>query len=630
MTKIRSIWSGWERQIRAINSALVSKFGWSVWESLLFCECAIIAGALYGRAFFGTEITDEAFYVSDALGMIHGNLPYAYNNFSYGTGAAFLCVPLLAIYERIVPNCAGIFLYTRLCFLTFRLIALSCSFAILRKHMRRADALLLTGFVMATYSGNILNFSYDTIPYTLAFLSAVTLYDAMEKPEKNRTVILLTLTGFLCGVFIFAHPGYGLAGITFFALILIRSPSGSKIRNAFEFLSGGAAEILVVLIPIGFQAGFARLARGLYLMTHSYPVYAEAAPAVNANQKLATIGQKIIPFAVCYAAGGIAFFLLSSLYARKKGEKQTLCDRLFFATIGAVLACLLRFAPSSGNAAFYGVVGLIACVSVMTLLILYEIPTLFSRLRKGNPNRSDGRDLILWYLGLYPPLYAFVASIVIDTSSKRLAAAAVGLSGAYALLLKRGNRPARALTICAALVSTFLLLRTDLFAVYRDSPLSQLDTRVESGVYAGIYTVSYKARDLPELEEYLNGMVSPEESYAFRDNAPCGYLMMRHGVMCDEATWDLLQYAYHRNGPAALFDYYQRRERIPDKIIYLNIGQYPTLSIDDPAFRYNDFVNAYYELIDQKSLNPMFQDVRVYAYKGGFDGDYDAWIDAYR
>ena len=131
------------------------------------------------------------------------------------------------------------------------------------------------------------------------------------------------------------------------------------------------------------------------------------------------------------------------------------------------------------------------------------------------------------------------------------------------------------------------------------------------------------------MEDLLNEIVSDQDRFAFRDNVPCGYLMLHRGEICDVSSWDRLQFTYNRNTPAILFDYYKRKGSIPDVIIYVDYGRDPLLSIESPGFRYNDFVNAYYHLDKEISLEGVFRRVLVYRYSGGFDGDIDRWIQAY-
>ena len=105
--------------IKAINAKLEKNIHLGLFESIIVLGCILTAIAMFIRVFYGTELTDEAYYVSDALTMMHGNVYYAYNNYSYGTGGVFMMIPFLFLYELFVPNDAGIFLYTRICFILF-------------------------------------------------------------------------------------------------------------------------------------------------------------------------------------------------------------------------------------------------------------------------------------------------------------------------------------------------------------------------------------------------------------------------------------------------------------------------------------------------------------------------------
>ena len=202
---------------RGLNEYIEKKTKHSIYEIVLIFGCVLSAILMYVRCFYGTEITDEAYYVSDALEMIRGNIPYAYNNYSMGTGSAFLLIPIIYVYRMFVPDLAGIFLCTRLCYTTFRFIILVCVCHILKKSVPRYHALLLTGF-MIPYVGSIVgNFNYNTIATMLSYFVAFLLFDAIENKSKYATFELL-FSGFLMGIAVFAHPGYGLAVIVFLFL----------------------------------------------------------------------------------------------------------------------------------------------------------------------------------------------------------------------------------------------------------------------------------------------------------------------------------------------------------------------------------------------------------------------------
>ena len=104
-------------------------------------------------------------------------------------------------------------------------------------------------------------------------------------------------------------------------------------------------------------------------------------------------------------------------------------------------------------------------------------------------------------------------------------------------------------------------------------------------------------------------MIAEDETYSFRDNVPFAYLMVHQGRVCELSTWDCLQYSYDRNSPALLFDYYQRRNMIPDWIVYIDYGRDEKLSIEDDNYRYNDWIDTYYNQVDDFILNETFYHV---------------------
>lgn len=130
----------------------IGKIKLSILELVAVIGCGCITALMIYRAFFGTALVDEAYYVSDALAMMHGNLPYAYNWFA-GCGMDFLLIPFLFVYECFVPDLEGVFLFSRICFVFFRLAILGYSFTVFRKHLKKIHGLLLVGIVIPFYGG---------------------------------------------------------------------------------------------------------------------------------------------------------------------------------------------------------------------------------------------------------------------------------------------------------------------------------------------------------------------------------------------------------------------------------------------------------------------------------------------
>ena len=585
-------------------------------ERLVLCLCGLLVMLTYARAFFGTEITDEAYYISDALAMVQGNIPFAYNNFSYGTGSAFLLIPQVFLYDLLVPDHHGLVLFTRLSFVTFRMVVLFLVYCTLQKHTKRSSALLAVCMMIPYYTGEIDNYSYNTIPMVLCLLVGVWLYDTVEHGGRYGAVKLI-LCGFLSGIAVFAHPGYALAVLLFVALLLCRSVGKNRISHTALYALGGILEILVVMTGVVIQSDWQTLLRGLDLMFfHPYPT--GSLSSISDSNKLLVLALLAVGIVCCCT---VAYFIGKKWYAarlRKAGKnpepRHTESFGAAFSIGAAVLFLLLLLLLTRGMTSLY-LLGLLASLAAVMLLFC-------RRLRRP----------LLYYVGLYPVLFSLGCVFLVDSSDSlaRFVAAVPALLPVLLLLLEQDDRWTKRCTALGMLACTLLMVCTNYVYVYRDEPITQLNTRVESGVYQGLYTTALRAEALPQLEEYLNGMVAEGEYVAFRDNVPCGYLMLHDARPLDMATWDCLQYSYGRNQPAALYDYYMRRQAIPQKIIYVDYGRDEHLSADDPDFLYNNFVNTYYEQTEDVALNDLFRRVVVYEYSGGFDGDFQYWIDASR
>lgn len=585
-----------------------------IYEALILIGCIITAVTMLIRVFYGTEITDEAYYISDAIAMVHGNIPYAYNNYSYGTGSAFLIIPFVFIYELIVPDNEGLFLYTRICFMLFWYAVLILGYIVLRKEFKRSSALLITGFLMPYAGGGYLfNFSYNTIPCALTYISGLFIYDAIEHQNKYSKMKLIS-SGCILGIVILAHPGYAVAIVTFTLVIFIRSNGiKKKFLNILYCITGGIAEMLVVFIPIISQTGLSALLAGIDNKLHPYLETICTETPIDKMSVLAGLYKE----SGIYLLGIFFFALILSLrYIREKEKKLSkkeyvflgVCTSVFFLT---VTYCWEQIQTNGSNANWQW--GFLGSIVIMIMLLLIEF--------KEYP--------IILYLGIYPVIYSFAAIVGINSSglTSRFIAAVPALAVYFLIMLNHESELIRVI-ITVSVVGCILAMGVNEYKyVYRDEHFSALDYKVETGVYKGIYTTAARARDLPELEEYLNGIVADDEYYAFRDNVPVGYLMMHRGIMCDKATWDCMNYSYGKNAPANLYEFYQRRGAFPQKYIYVDYGRDKELSIENKDYHFNEFIRAYYRKTEDFALNDTFYHIIVYEYAGGFDGDFDYWID---
>ena len=603
-----------------VNS--IKNYVWSnredIFTKLMISGVVLTFILMYLRAFFGTEMSDEAFYVAEAKEALNGNVPFAYANGTQAIGFTFLLMQVEAFYRLFAPDLEGVFLFTRLCFVTFKLIVWAFVFDVFRRKLKTSKALLLSALIIPL-NGPILNFSYNTVPEHIMFMVGCILYDVIEQDAPHKKARLI-FAGVSTGIACFANPGWTLALLVFLTLMVIRvKGKDNKMQTLLYYGLPVVGDVVAVVGGISLTTSFSDFCYGFYrLFIHSIP------SDLIDNEKtlgrtLHSFAPSFMQFALIFVPLGILVFLLLSKYSEKTGKNysknhivMSAITVSFFLNSMYIMADRPAFMSSSYGGDTRGFI-----------TFLYAVLYMAAGVYKKNK--------VILYIGLYQPIYA-VAEIVLvnsDASIWRFINAYTVIVPLIYILIVNKSGFIRMTAGLLAMATVVTLVYADYRLIYRDRHVSELTERVQTGVYKNIYTTETRAKDLPELEEYLNSVIAEDDAYAFRDNVPFAYLMVHKGRPCETMTWDSLQYHFGRNSPAALFDYYRVRDMVPDKIIYIDYGIDRQLSIDDNAYRYNDWVNKYYYLLDEVNLNDTFTHVKVYQYNGTFDGNYQWWIDNY-
>lgn len=575
------------------------------------------------RAFYGIEITDEAYYLAEAKTVLEGNVPYAYNNSSV-VGQTFLMIPFTFIYRILVPSYEGFFLYMRICFIAFKSAILLCSYYVLKK---RRDGIFTDGAILCMNSVHfysLQNFSYNTIPFYLVFFVGTLLYSLQEQDSNRRTYITYFLAGMLSSIFVFAHPARTINVCLFCILLLLYRVEWKRIGM---YLLGGIFHIAIFFSLIIYQTSFHQLYDGVLGCIDT--LSNAASPSTDSSVTLIFMAFRnlwlamIFVFAVTYAIiTGEKLGKYLSVRDRDSFEKKS---RVLFSICVALgvgfLYVLFRYDTASISW------GIGACLLLAFIPIMICFP----------------KEKTVWYIGFqgigFALLEAFLLSSTSPTSrfSYAIPAIVVLLILWEEMLWKTEKSTSkemskdvttlsavhyscnlqRILRYMTAIVLTVLIIFCELKGlryVYRDQPLDELDYKVGSGIYKGIYTSSQNARDTIELERYIRDSTSEEEYVAFRDNVPVGYLFM-NGKICDIRTWDCMQYSYGKNNPTKLYAYYEKRKLIPDKIIYVDYGRDEWLSMYDENYLYNQFINDnYYKVLDEE-LNDTYKEVIIFERK---------------
>lgn len=562
------------------------------------------------RCFYGIDFTDESFPVSDTLAIMHGNIPFAYDTLLY-VGQCLIPMLFYRLYEVFVPDLSGIMLYSRLCYLIFRLVVIFSVTIFLKKDIGRKKALLL-GITLLPYMGGFLpNFSYNTIPTYLSMLTGVILYYSLKEDKDNKRKNGIFAAGVFTALSVFAHPVYGITLIVFILLVLIYSKKEKRLVNLLLYCLGGIIVVLLVLLPVVIKVGMSKLIYGITTMLF----YGQDMDSTTTAVKIIGTIKYMRIFLIPMFLMAIVTYLLS---ATAIGKKHTFADKssrwMFSTGIAIILGLYICLTGHETKiiAHLYGI-GVVAIVSFAFLL----------------PIVLKDRQLV-FFIALYTVGFvAFMVSFSLSNRDRFLYAIPLMTFIIYVYINSSDTLVKSSGIIISAIIIS-LQLFIDMGFVYRDYPVHNLTTKVKSGVYKGIYTTNRRAEDIEGLEKYLNSNISPDELIAFRDNAPEAHLMINRNV-CNPKTWDEMQWEYKCNDPTSMYRYYKNREAIPDVIIYVDMGRDKSLSIENSSevFQYNDFVNQYYYLDCDDFHNDTFR-VLIYRNNGTFDGDYDRLIESVR
>ena len=113
--------------------------------------CAVETIVVFLRAFYGTEVTDEAFYLSTAIQVLQGRVPLV-NIWFIGSGSALCYSWIVGVYRLLVPDLEGIFLFSRVVFHLIRMGILIYGFIVIKKRISDLKAILIIGMMIPFYT----------------------------------------------------------------------------------------------------------------------------------------------------------------------------------------------------------------------------------------------------------------------------------------------------------------------------------------------------------------------------------------------------------------------------------------------------------------------------------------------
>lgn len=571
---------------------------------LLIVGSVLSIGLMIYRCFLGTEFTDEAYYVSNGITMMKGNLPFAFN-MSRQSGMSLVLIPFLWIYQWMVPSLKGVFLYTRIAFLIWRLAIIILILFLLRKKYSKFS-LIFAFAILIPYSGSIIhNFSYNTVSLWIFVFVATLLYVYVDCMDTKKRYSVEFAAGFCMCMAVMAHPLHLFSAIALLVIHFCFAPKEMRIKDLIAEIAGALTQGLAVLVPVILNIGFKKLFYGIETIFFYQQYKPGTATFLEVIQGLVTgLKEPVIKNSICWL---VVFFLLKFFIKLHKKELSNR-DKVILSTMVVLMTALYETVKNYDSG-----------LGIQIAVVIFEAGffiSLWDILKK----KKD------YWVYLYIPLSLFVVAemFLANPSLNSLARIEFFAILVFALYLE-GMRSysnwVKGSLILAACFTIITFGIVNFGYIYRDEGITSLTTKVKGTEYNGLLTTPERALDIIELNAFLEQNISADETVCFKDNVPVAYTLYSDNML-DIRTWDEMNYSYGCNDPSSTFRYFYSRGEIPDKIIYIDYGRDEVMSIDADGYRFNNFVEDYYDLDKRISLNDTFNQIAIYTNKGEFDGDF--------
>lgn len=118
--------------------------------------------------------------------------------------------------------------------------------------------------------------------------------------------------------------------------------------------------------------------------------------------------------------------------------------------------------------------------------------------------------------------------------------------------------------------------------VYRDFPVSQLDARVQTGIYTGLITTQSNSEYVQQLEKDLQEELPDDGTLCTVNNFPAAYLMARKEI-CAPQTWDAQFLARGYLSSEPLVSYFEAKDEMSEIFLasnHIDVGLYERESIE--------------------------------------------------
>ncbi len=587
---------------------------------------------------FGVELSDDAYAVAETYMVSKGALPFI-NNWSHMPGWTLLLAPFIKVYTILAGGTDGIFLFYK--FLSF---FVNCFTAFMvtwlyRKHVKNAVTLCLISMIyigatgwdyVGTFRGDNLAIDLMAVGVALIIVFFVDKKSSMKYPFVSGILLALSVLSYPALMFLFAF--------FIIAIIVICYRKKTGYKSFLFFLIGAILAALVIILYLSINGGFINIFSGIKILLNDVAYFRIKNPGISklrsymktvATQLFQIVKLSGIPFIV-FLFIGLGNYIKWNKFIKWDSDnifiKKPCIDseKKFFSFKIVKLKQILLISIIIGIC-FYHIklimqykkfndadISLYA-MSAEAFAVIFIYP--FIKIKKEFCKYLMG---FIWFPTLIWMFLTGIVSFATMVSRHALLKNASFLLGLFVIFAiedvfiihmkhnKEENEKKRfskkyereilkLIPVVVMIIISFTYLFNAYSYVYREEPISQLNTVVESGPYKGMRTTAIRANGIIELNKKIDEYIDKDDYVLAMDNDPFIYLMSE-GHICTPSTWDMAFYSYNFDQPDLYYDYFKVTNTEPTKIIYFNYGRDEIMSID-VDYRFNEFVHNNYNLI---------------------------------
>ena len=537
----------------------------------------IITIASFFRIFWGTEITDEILAISETDLLLQGATPFV-NNWLQTPGFTIFIAGLIKLYKSINNSYEGIFLFSRLTFFGYR-IFIAWMLCKLLKHYNISKNYRIAAYsIMVPIYFYFPNFHYNSISNSLLLLSGIYLCWIYQNFEKR--INHLIIIGQFYAICIYCHPSEFLPALFTTILISIHTPKNKRLTSLLRYIAGGGSMAIILSSWMILRGGgINKLIYGLDSILNHNPYF--MIPKDTLTHSLITLIIHSLPFIFII----MFMYIVNKIRIRSKTEISAFFYDILFLIISLLFILFM----------FEGII----LLSYLGVIVLVYIIWKFSWLIK-----NQNMNYLFCFICL--PIIFSTLSISILSHGSIINRMIFILPTAFIIIVaffhwKFNEHIKQISLVIFVLLFSFTVLKSTYTYIYRDNPIIELDAKISSGVYKGIYTTESRKKTLTLLETYLSETFTKDDKVLFMETTPFAYLMT-DAKACSPSTWDITLYSYIFNDDSLYQRYFKTTNTYPDYIIYINTGRDDKLSIHVDNYNFTKYVKTHYVLNTNKTI----------------------------